>query len=154
MMTPEEAARRAMACTATGALSGLPKWQWQPGMLEINRRPDGSWRCSARIGCDGLPTLRTPEPAFTDDTTVLALIPLVRRAWTGHRIEISIGVSDEADLWVYRPNACALTKYEAAWKAEGFPLYAALTFALEAAPEVGGVDPRNAGPGGAVGDGQ
>lgn len=152
-MTPEEAARRAIACTATGALSGKPKWEWCAGMqvtyVSLGGHPP-EIRCLRRLSSDGRTLdkrshylvhesaeydgdpIRDLLPNFRDDVTVLAMLPLVRRAWTGHEISIVWLADGNVRLHVSdRPKVPSIVRF----LARNVPLYEALTLALEAAPE-------------------
>lgn len=171
-MTPEEAARRAIACTATGALSGLPKWETCVGMtvhcsrftvacrvvdvLRASLKRPGLLMYVPSLESLALITVDPVYPDFTHEPTVLAVLPLVRRAWTGHRLTLvwrengNVNFTIDTVEWLadlrQRADAgdIAAAKAHAAALGDGHgtvflvydvPLYEALTLALEAAPE-------------------
>lgn len=141
-MTLEEAAHRAVACTATEALSGLPKWEFQSGMQIIFTPAPQCPVARSRVH-DVTPVGIVPYgfawasplpfgrvcPDFTDEPTVLAMLPLVRRAWAGHVVDLTFHANGTVDLLIFKPQQ------ETAVVIDDVPLYEALTLALEAAPE-------------------
>lgn len=100
-MTPQEAAERVITCTATGQ-SGLPLWQYLPGMfvhtyaftegdslyaspgrvVAVNVLRGSIYLSICTINGDLMQTrAEWMRPDFTDELTVQALYLLVRRAY-------------------------------------------------------------------------
>lgn len=145
-MTPEEAARRVVACTAIGELSGLSKWEWRH---EIRVASAHAFARSGRkivlwvnwgklhlasVGIDdAVPTAWHDAqhwlPDFTHEPTVLAVLPLVRRQYPGHVVDVTWHPSGNVDVLIFQPGL------ETVFVVDDVPLYEALTLALEAAPE-------------------
>lgn len=142
-MSSKTPADRAIACTATGRLSGLPKWELLPGMLVADPRGSGAYRITdvdnGRIyvidtdfghgPCEWIPAAGV-RPIFSDELTLHGLLVLVRRAWKGHLLEIRIDDElDVARIVVHKPGVA-----QPLFDSDYGPLDEVGVAALEAAP--------------------
>ena len=148
-MTPQEAADIAVACTATGQ-SGLPLWQYLPGMqvlyadglIEGTRLQGAGMQLSPDSAALVHQSLEYAEdahgpvrrisnlrPDFTDALTVQALWLLVRRAYHAARVNLTLIERCDGTVCLRVTGLHTLTAYDA----EG-PAYAVFTRALQKAP--------------------
>lgn len=154
-----EAAARAIACTATGAHSSLPLWEWLPGMQLTGTVTVGTgyiatlpreriqparvasvdrgqpWVQYATGKRGGWGIIDDALPDFTDLLTLHGLHALVIRAWTGHEVRLTTNVVDgrcmRHNIFVIAPDGKTRTHADG-----NNDLALLLVGALEAAPRM------------------